>query len=591
MDSMDIDNIDNNRVNFETNGARSGGTSVSSIENDVQWLSKSRTPTSTTITFSKSRVFYTYGYAFKRVDITGYAAHSGIATPLCNLWVDFLPSYMSNSEWHQLPRGSIAKEVRVQVKVLGSRTSFETGAALSGIANSQHVPIGIVATNLNNKTYGNNVTYTSNADKPMIPTAITHLDPTKIIDKMYRDEPCMVSGTPRSGYGYWWYRQNKGDNTDASGGNNFGQINLNQFSDTFMVSSATNKVIKNYTYKVKNGLITFPKNHITNVAYDKSKFYAMNGHSVTSKKMVQHNTMYDGQYITSIGKTGEEFIKTDITDDFDDEECLTDNFVKNKYFRSLERPVVYNPRNPYDMSSRFAQPQLHVGILAVPQLSPSTESENFQTTTLYFDVSYELDVEINFNSYTTFSIPSLYPDEVVFYNNLGKGCTSGSTFCGLDNEIKRNTIQPPDQNSNSKKRKQSALSCDLQQRDGCQLLGSSRSVCLLERTPVGSSGEHSVTEKFNRRSISDATTKANIEYNNPYSSESNSSIEFDKCGITTDSEHDELRSGRSDRRRINFINKRKDNNTEDDNIENNKSENNGKSTRHKLNSIKEICKE
>lgn len=113
---------------------------------------------------------------------------------------------MSNAEWSQLPRGATAKECRVVVTALGSRTSFETGGALTGIANFQHVPIGIMATNLNNKTYGKNVAYTSNADSPMIPTGLIDLERSKITDKLYRDEPAMCSSTPRSGYGYWYMR-------------------------------------------------------------------------------------------------------------------------------------------------------------------------------------------------------------------------------------------------------------------------------------------------------------------------------------------------------------------------------------------------
>lgn len=59
-----------------------------------------------------------------------------------------------------------------------------------------------------------------------------------------------------------------------------------------------------------------------------------------------------------------------------DYDVLTDSYSNVQYNSTLEIRAVYNPRNPYDNSSRIAQPQLHMGMLEIPQLSPSTEAEN-----------------------------------------------------------------------------------------------------------------------------------------------------------------------------------------------------------------------
>lgn len=126
--------------------------------------------------------------------------------------------------------------------------------------------------------------------------------------------------------------------------------------------------------------------------------------------------------------------------EIDSGNCLADNIGTNYYGRSLEKPFVYNPRNPFDNACRIAQPQLHVGILAIPQLSPSVNDENFQLPTVYWEVEYELDVHFDFNSHYTSSNLSLSPDNVIFYNNVGKGYTSGATFCGVDNDWKRSTV-------------------------------------------------------------------------------------------------------------------------------------------------------
>lgn len=74
-------------------------------------------------------------------------------------------------------------------------------------------------------------------------------------------------------------------------------------------------------------------------------------------------------------------------------------------------------------------------MLAIPQLTPINEDENFQLSSAYFEVSYELDVHVNYHHLT------LSPDNVLFYNNIGQGYTSGITFCGIDDDWKRSSIK------------------------------------------------------------------------------------------------------------------------------------------------------
>lgn len=79
--------------------------------------------------------------------------------------------------------------------------------------------------------------------------------------------------------------------------------------------------------------------------------------------------------------------------------------------------------------------------MAIPQLSPSTNDENFQLSTVYWEVEYELDVVVNYQSYYTFGNLFLAPDNAVFYNNTGKSYTAGSTYCGIDDEWKCDRIK------------------------------------------------------------------------------------------------------------------------------------------------------
>lgn len=237
---MDTDSINNLGTQ---SGTATGGEREPNLQTSTFWISRGGANSeSNKITFRKKRIIYSYGFAFRRVDVQSTDVKypsSGIATPLASLWVDFLPSYLTSAEFNSLPHGSYATQARCNV--LGSRTSFETGSSLSGFANSEHVPIGIIATDINNITYGKNVEYSTAVDKPMIPTIWADLKVANIVNKYYNEEPCMAMGVPRSAYGYWWYRQNKNIPIVDNGNQNpfdYGQINLSEYTDRFLVNSA-----------------------------------------------------------------------------------------------------------------------------------------------------------------------------------------------------------------------------------------------------------------------------------------------------------------------------------------------------------------
>lgn len=447
IEPMDLGGAVNPEVSGEGGIASSSAPHSQNLHGEPVWISRasnSRTGR-TTITFRKKRIMYSYGYAFQQIDLPDYSPgykNTLISTPLASLWVDYLPSYLSFAEFNSLPNGAMATNARVNVKVIGSRTSFEVGTELSGIANSEHVPIGIIATNINNRTYGRNVNYiTSDATKPMVPTSVENQKHANILEKYYTGLASCAMGVPRSCYGYWGYYQNPNVQFDERSVNkvpfDYGQLNLNQFTDQFLINSAVGKTIKKYSYNIKHGLLNFPKTHVTSNAYKASSLSIMGGLSLCQKESVQRdkNSIYASILLAAKEKT----VEND-TSALETGNVLTDNFHKCSYTRSLERPVVYNPRNPSDNSCRIAQPQLHVGILAIPQLSPSTESENFQISTVYWEIEYELDVILDFNSTYTSGNLALAPNNVMFYNNIGQGYTSGHTFVGVDDEWKRHYI-------------------------------------------------------------------------------------------------------------------------------------------------------
>lgn len=119
------------------------------------------------ISFKKKIIWYSYGYAFKQLSST---APEGInyTTLLSYIPVDTDCSYLTPSEFYNLPIGSKVTHVSCDIQILGVRTSFDVGTTLTGTANSEHVLIGLCAINLNSLNNFTNATYKTDATKPMI---------------------------------------------------------------------------------------------------------------------------------------------------------------------------------------------------------------------------------------------------------------------------------------------------------------------------------------------------------------------------------------------------------------------------------------
>lgn len=98
--------------------------------------------------FIKSVIYYSHGYAFKRIEETSPELLR-YTTPFSYIPVDIVASYMTPSEFLNLPQCCIVKEVHCTVRILSVRTSVDVGTTLRGSANSEHLPIGMHAIGLN----------------------------------------------------------------------------------------------------------------------------------------------------------------------------------------------------------------------------------------------------------------------------------------------------------------------------------------------------------------------------------------------------------------------------------------------------------
>ncbi|KAK9708482.1 Capsid protein VP4 [Popillia japonica] len=142
-----------------------------------------------TFRFSKSRIFYTYGYSFKQITkkqtvavtdggVQDLGDYVYMVTPLATLPVDMIGFYMDYAEANMIFGKIKILQTNVTVVPQGIRTAFDYGTTLSGTATSEHCSIGCSGIGLNNQLYCTHGALTSTSDKPMIPTDITDINPS-----------------------------------------------------------------------------------------------------------------------------------------------------------------------------------------------------------------------------------------------------------------------------------------------------------------------------------------------------------------------------------------------------------------------------
>ncbi|KAK9692572.1 Capsid protein VP4 [Popillia japonica] len=192
-ESMNIDDV--------TRGVSGGGgvsNPIGSTESANKHLSIPRSLglNKYTFRFSKSRIFYTYGYSFKQITKKQTVAISSggvqdlrdyvyMVTPFATLPVDMIGFYMDYAESNMIFGTVKILQTNVTVVPQGIRTAFDYGTTLSGTATSEHCSIGCSGIGLNNKLYCTHGGLTSASDKPMIPTDIADINPSVWLQKFY----------------------------------------------------------------------------------------------------------------------------------------------------------------------------------------------------------------------------------------------------------------------------------------------------------------------------------------------------------------------------------------------------------------------
>lgn len=361
---------------------------------------------------SQSRIMTSIGYAHNLVAFAGFDA---LLTPLQLMPVDFLPFYISPAEFDQVSKFyCTVQKVQCKVTVLGSRVSFDTGTTVSGVANSEHVPIGMYAYGLNTKLPTFNGKLTTSAETPMVPQDWTNFAPSDCVSKLWSSSafPSFATNTPRHlGYYACFKFNNQNPATTAEQQKHtYGEFRFDQHSSKFLVNGMIGQTICDYQYIPKQAYIG-PNQMVCPTG----------GKEYQDIQVLTTGKNAHGRKYKYINKTSANLSENN-GDDLVDIRTKNDN---PSYNRNIESLFINRPASGDSLAP--IQPQLHVGILATPQIDVSTGKTTYQNTSIYLQV--ETNIVMELSSYSTFTNGSyVLPKHVMTTGN--KGYNEGLNYFG-----------------------------------------------------------------------------------------------------------------------------------------------------------------
>lgn len=370
------------------NPSKGGGTSGHSHRGSGQSMIVNipRTPKTPyyTKTYRKSWIFFSYGFTNSRITLNNNYYYT---TPLMLIPVDLLALYMDRTEFGLLHGRAIAVHAGATVRPLGCRMNFQTSATESKWATSEFVAIGQSAIGLNLAMPAENLTYTPTAANPMIPSAINPISTTDLHEKLYGDDQGRgaISLVPRHLNIYF----SPAVALPLAGGvvrftHNNGPPKIDEYVDRYLVNTCIGEPIINYSYKPKNGIITdtYSADYINRQNWFRT---CSKGEQVTSVPWrTQQNVLVEG-VVT----------QQEQNNDPNDIEDWQTSYAANLY-QTLEHYSTYTWQKGHVHGN--VQPQVHVGLSAVPAINPGTEGVNFQNCSIYWAVETELTIHHYQNS-------------------------------------------------------------------------------------------------------------------------------------------------------------------------------------------------
>lgn len=106
---------------------------------------------------------------------------------------------------------------------------------------------------------------------------------------------------------------------------------------------------------------------------------------------------------------------------------LIDQITEN-YYRKIENYGAFHPAK--GATSFKAQPQVHVGLVATPQLNPATSNVSYLNSACYWKIECECKIVFNVNSAFSKNNAISWPLEVTFVENAEQNYTDGQCLFG-----------------------------------------------------------------------------------------------------------------------------------------------------------------
>nr|QTE04116.1 MAG: capsid protein [Emberiza spodocephala ambidensovirus] len=398
------------------NGQGSGGQARGAVaDSDRQiMIGTSHGKNTFSMTFKKTRIYYTYGYAFRNIiQKQKDAANQDLGdevyltTPLGTLPNDMIGFYCDDHEARKLNSYGSVRVIHAAVTVTpqGLRTAFDTGTTLSATATSEHCAIGCHAVDVGSMCYHSSHSYTSDAQSPMVPTAVNTISLEEICKKYYGTTDFsvhgpMCMGVPRHMNMYLCLRTNTNRILQNYIQHNEGPYNFDRILKRWNFLGQIGKPIIQWSYKPRNGWIT-AKSHDVPYLTARTDTAYVPGLANKYPRAAVVSQIKDG--ITQVIMS--ENVNPFKSDRPDANSLLTYSIDGGKVLdlngeTSIKRKV----------------PLIHFGILPTPQLNPSNDNTNFQNTAAYFVVECTLTVECSDSSiYSLKGASHAAPTEAILF--------------------------------------------------------------------------------------------------------------------------------------------------------------------------------
>lgn len=363
-----------------------GGTSAGIAHSSAISIPKSISSNEYVAVIKKSRILYSVGYAITEVkDST--LNQMLLTTPLAYVPVDVLGWYINGTELLNLGGSCTIKEVETKCIVLGTRTSFITGASITSQATHEHIPIVISNIGLNHRAYHEIMAYKGADDKQMVPATVGNYDLNEQLKKWYGDPDstnnigCSQLAIRAMG-GYATLVNNATVANIPSSYHDEGWFLLDTAVKRNLVNSVIGKDILNYRYVPRNGIVS-AKVHDLPTGTQNKQANQVTAHSAGVPPSLKKTTAKQ--------KSDGTVVITEALQNVSDATTFT------SHSKALLQPIekLYVHRTGGTPHLTLAQPRAYVGLLPQQHVNPSSPVTDFLNANVLFNFETKIVLHIN----------------------------------------------------------------------------------------------------------------------------------------------------------------------------------------------------